>query len=89
MKAYYTKEKEYYIAHLGEITFHIPFKLSWGIYNPVDVTDNLMDLLIYHYNNDCLEWKYNGKKVTKNTIKKLIEKDYKTSNLPFTLTVKK
>ena len=88
MEAFYTKEKDYYVAHLGEITFCVPFKLSWGEFGTVDVTDDLMDLLIYRYDNDCLEWKYEGKIVTEDTVKKLIEEGYKASNLPFDLTVK-
>lgn len=88
MKAYYEKEKDYYIVHLGEITFHVPFKLSCGDYCTVDVTDDLMDLLIYRYDNDCLEWKYEGKSVTEDTVKRLIEEGYNASNLPFDLTVK-
>lgn len=88
MKAFYTKEKDYYVAHLGEITFHVPFKLSCGDYCTVDVAEDLMDLLIYRYDNDCLEWKYKGKSITKNTVKKLIKDGYKMSNLPIELTVK-
>lgn len=67
MKAWYEKKEDYYIVHLGEINFAVPFEYQNGI----RVTDKMMDLLIYRYDNDCLEWTYNGKPITEDEIKQL------------------
>ncbi len=87
MKSYYVKEKDYYVLHMGVLSTRIPFRLCVGGYTTVNINDDIMDILVHNFNNDCLEWSYDGEVVTEDTIKSIME-----NNNPciadFNLTVK-
>ena len=73
MVASYTKGKEEYNIHLGDISFNIPFKLRVSHCAVVNVDDEIINDLIQRYNDNLFEWKYHGEVIPEEEVKSLIE----------------
>ena len=88
MKASYIKESDGYLLRLDELSVKIPFKLCLGEYISVNINEHIMDMIVYKYDNECLQWTYNGEVVTKDTVEQIVKSNGTFSLADFNLTVK-
>ena len=84
MKASYEKKKDHYILKLDNLKFRIPFVYNKGSITEVHISDTVMDMLVYKYNNEGLQLIYNGKPITDKDIEEIYKDNIKFENVKFT-----
>lgn len=85
MQASYEKTEEGYILKLDELTLRIPFIYNPDEFTQIHITDVIMDQLVYKYNNECLQFTFNGKPITPNEIHEICEGNISFKDLNLTI----